>query len=395
MLKKVKDKRIDTFKSLYPDYKISKKGNFYIGLGPTKESNRSIFNSGFNITKGTINKLGTFTSFTTSVNSVILMITQTGVLKILINNNRHAKPRFKNVTVKDIMMTQMIDGCYNIKDVFFIGRKFEYLKDYPNLYPFRIAQNFKSIKELKCFIGYDFISDREFYSLFIEPEYTFEGPLDVMRWLIYAKNKVDAYNLFKGKSRDKTSEIITLLVDTCEMCSKLNIDFNVPAGYNKLKEIHDQCIETYNQGKIEMYSTQQVYDVTVIDKPDFRDQWKESGLVFRQLVTPRELFTQGLKQKHCLGSFYDSLSTELFFSFTWGGEEYDLQIRNSGYVGQFKGRRNKNVPNELLMLILNNDINRKFNFKVHTISDPDNSYPLKINNNTSTVLEDANDWLPF
>jgi hypothetical protein len=363
MLKKLVDKRIELFKTIYPNYKISKKGNYYIEIGDKKENSRIIQYTGYNVTKGLIDKLGTAKEVITHQYDYVLLMTPRGVFKIL-HNKRGKRASFKNFTMKDLTYHAHNLG-HPVADIFFVGRKYEYLRDYPNLHRYRIAQNFTSLKELKCFLGFDFINDDEFYNLICIGNNLDQ---DIIKWLIKAESKSNIHRLITRKG---STELFTLLEDYERMCGQQGLKMEIPAGYNKLKELHDEVVYEKNKGRIDSYSDTQVYSMRPIDG-SFETKWNDFGITFKQLNTPRELFIRGLKQNHCIGSYGDDLDSYAFYTLTWKGVEYDLMISKEGMLRQFHGSRNSHPPVELYNFV-NQTVPR---FKlVHMMAEEPEGYP--------------------
>lgn len=350
MLKKILDKKIEQFKSDFPNYQISKKtGSLYIRCGVHKQQ-KTVKYTGRSMTKGIIDKLGKTVTWTENRASYVFLLTPKGKLMY----SDHGRP-FKSVTLKSINR-----GIGEVKEVFFIGKKYEWMKDYNNLWGYRFFQGFNSLADAKKFLGFSFISDADFVSLFKSDHYDYLSPM------ILAKEKKNVIRLLKNidvESKD-------LLNDYINMCQDNNIEIEIPAGINKLEELHDNAMWKVNEKNAENYSKECKYDVI----EDFTKTWKERGLEFRRLSTPYEMYAQGVKQQHCIGTNYaTTLNKHLFYTFSYQGKEYDLQIYGNGGVGQFYGRRNKPAPKELRQLVVS-DIN--FSNKIVDINPNLTNYPM-------------------
>lgn len=349
MLKKIKDKRIEQFKKDFPAFQVSKKtGSIYVPMGEI-EISKAVKLNGRAVTKNTINQLGKTRQWKTKNARHVYLISNAGRLMI-----KQSTGNFKTVTLKTI---QIYD---DLRNTFFIGKKYEYLKGYPDLFPYRFFQNFNSLSEAKKHLGYSFISDEDFYSLFRN------HTVDYLSVMILAKEKKNAVRLLKEMS----SETVDTLRDYIEMCQENNLPIEIPAGKNKLEELHDSAMWEVNKINAENYSKEYRYDI----EEEFTKTWKERGLVFKRLETPYEMYTQGIKQIHCIGTNYaTTLDKYAFYTFSYNDKEYDIQIYSGGSVGQFYGRKNSSVPQELKDDVKLN-INLKFNLKD---TKPDlKNYPL-------------------
>lgn len=371
MLKKVKEKRIEVFKKSFPDYKISDKGNYYVRLGVVKNKKR-ILHTGRSVTKNTLDTLGNITEFERSSASVILMIKPTGALKV-----KFDRVAWSNLTLK-LMYNHLYGETYKgIIEVFFIGRKYEWMKNYKNLWKYKYFQSFNSLKEAKNYIGFDFISNKDFYKIFKEEWYSHEFDS-----LILADKKKDAYNLLKNADQ----KVMHTLDDYIKLAYEHNIKPIIPKGKNKLTELHDELVWEVSKKTAKNYSKKQKYFPVGNEK--FENCWKEKGLIFRRLNTPYEMYEEGCKQRHCLGTnYYNSLGNQSFYTFEWKGKRYDLQLHTNGSFGQFYGYKNiESAPQELRNMIRENcDL-------THTIEDrkPNlKDYPKK-----EGMVETSNvDWL--
>lgn len=324
MLKKIKERRIEQFKKVFPDYKVSDKtGSLYTKIG-AYESKKSVKINGRAVTKNTLGNLGKTFNWVEHNCHCIYLITPAGKLMVKNYNNN-----FKTVTLKSVQASSQ-----EIDSIFFIGKKYEYLKSYPNLFPYRFFQNFKSLSDAKKHLGYSFISDEDFYSLFVN------NSIDYLSVMILAKEKKNAVRLLKEMS----SETADTLKDYIEMCQENNLPIEIPAGKNKLEELHDSAMWEINRKSMNSYSKEYRYDI----EENFTDVWRERGLDFRRLETPYEMYAQGIKQIHCIGTNYAGyLGSNAFYSFKYEDKEYEIQIYQNGTVGQFYGRKNTPVPTQL------------------------------------------------
>jgi len=324
MLKKITEKRIEQFKNDFPEFKISKKtGSMYIRIGVT-ESTKQIKYNGRAITKGTVKKLGQFQEWKQSKARFVYLLSPAGKLMMSKEGGN-----FRSVTLK-ALRTENSD----LTNTFFIGKKYEWLGNYPNMFPYKFFQGFNSLSEAKKFLGYSFISDEEFSNLFKDEWFDFLTPV------ILAKDKKNVVRLFKDMGSDTRDS----LNDYINMCQDHNMPVEIPAGKNKLEELHDSTMWEINKQSMDCYSKEYRYDI----EENFTKVWIERGLTFRRLETPYEMYSQGIKQIHCIGTNYaGNLGRNAFYSFSQEGKDYEIQIYSNGSVGQFYGRKNTSVPADL------------------------------------------------
>lgn len=329
MLKKIVDKRIELFKKTFPDYQISKKtGSLYAKVGKSKK-HHNVRYIGRNITKGLIDKIGSSVKWTEEKADSVFLMSPKGKFMV----SKHGQP-FKTVTLKLLSLRDFDEGVQNM---FFTGKKYEWMKDYPQIWQYRLFQGFNSLSEAKKFIGFSFISDADFISLFSASSY------DCLSPMIFAKDKKNVVRLLRNLDRDDWD----LLNDYINMCIDNGFEVEIPAGVNKLQELHDNVMWKVNEKNADKYSNEYRYDVV----EEFTEEWVKRGLVFKRLDTPYKMYLQGLKQQHCIGTNYaTTLGQNLFYTFTYEGKEYDLQIHNKS-IGQFYGRKNSKVPYELRELV--------------------------------------------
>lgn len=337
--------------------------------------NKRIVYTGRSVTKNTIDKLGTVNEFTKSQGGVVFLLKPTGALKCRVGG------QWRNVSLKLIDNHFVSESYKDIVSLFFIGRKYEWMKDYKRLWKYRFFQSFNSLKEAKNFLGFDFINNKDFYKLFSGDWYTHE--LDTF---ILAKEKRNTYNLLKKADR-KTRQI---LEDYIHLSYEHEEEVIIPAGKNKLVELHDDLVHKINIKSADDYSKEQKY--YPVGNKMFEQEWKNRGLKFERLNTPYEMYQEGLSQRHCLGTnFYNSLGGQSFYVFWWKGSKYDLQLYKSGSLGQFYGYKNiDSAPKELKELVAKDiDLSHSIEDKKPNLED----YPKIGNGKTITPVTEETDWL--
>jgi hypothetical protein len=157
------------------------------------------------------------------------------------------------------------------------------------------------------------------------------------------------------------------------MCKQEGVEPEIPKGYHKLKKLHDQIVEKMNAELLEYTSKE-----TVVFPKDvkFEKTWRARKLKFKRITNAYDLRLAGVRQNHCIGSYYDDLFKMGVYSFTYKGREYNIAFNSeTGGLTQFRGYRNCQAPIELQDLVLN-DVKLK-----HTIirkTDLPEHYPFTI-----------------
>jgi hypothetical protein len=369
MLKKIVDKRIELFKQEFPDFQVSKKSDsLYTRIG-LYENKKSVVYTGRAVTKGNISKLGKIVNWTETKARYVYLLTPKGRLMVSKNGGN-----FRSVTLKTIR-----EECTGLQSLFFVGKKYEWMKEYPCLWEYKFFQSFNSLSEAKKFLDFSFISDADFIKLFGLDRFDYLQPI------ILAKDKKNILRLYKNLDTESSD----LLTDYINMCHENDIEIEIPAGVNKLKELHDSAMWEVNKKKAECYSKEYRYDII----ENFTKSWAERGLVFRRLSTPYEMYLQGVKQQHCIGTNYaTTLHSYAFYTFYFDNKEYDIQLYKNGSVGQFYGRKNRNTPQELRDRV-KEDISLKFDL-VDTKPNLEN-YPLIGESTEIRTRAEEDEWYAF
>lgn len=363
MLKKIVEKRTEVFKEKFPNFQVSKKSNsLYTKIGE-KTRDKEVFISGRAVTKTTLDKLGTKVNWKENYSQYVYLLTPKGRLMVSSGGN------FKSLSLRELSQRHEL-----LEDIFFIGKKYEWLKNYKKLWEYRLFQSFSSLADAKKFLGFSFISDQDFYDLFGG------GWYDYLSVMILAKEKSNAVRLLKNiDNEDKDT-----LKDYIQMCQDNNIPIEIPAGKNKLQELHDNAMWEINRKNMDAYSKEFRYEIT----ENFTQIWKERGLEFRRLETPYQMYEQGIKQAHCIGTNYSNgLGSYAFYSFSYKDKEYEIQIGTNGDVWQFYGRKNTNPPQELKEKV---KTNVDLSFTLKDVNPDVKNYPMN-----KELVKETEDWLDF
>ncbi len=331
MLKIILNKKIEQFKITFPDFQTSKKtSSLYSRVGTFKEK-KSVVRLGYSITKGTISKLGTKSEWERTKANFVYLISPKGKLMY----SSHGGP-FKSVTLKAIRNTSTI-----LKDIFFIGKKYEWMIDYPLLWNYNFFQGFSSMLEAKRFLGFLFLSDDEFYKLFGDDNNGF----DYLSPLIIGKDKEAVVALYKSMDFEGEKLLSEYIMKSFEN----DLTVEIPDTFGKVEILHDKVIWSTGQKDACNYSKEYRY---VIEE-SFTKGWKEDGLSFKRLETPFEVYCQGLRQQNNLKhNAPQSLNKQACYTFLFDGKEYDLVVDTTCNIVQFLGRKNTVVPYDLRIIIL-------------------------------------------
>jgi hypothetical protein len=388
MRKALIEKKLRKFKELFPDHEISKKsGSIYTVLNSVTNT-RNVVIGPHSITKGMLDRVNEKREWV-ETSKEILLLTSKGVM---FHKPLHYK-RFKRVSLK--MVSKWWRGDLNIKrphelprvtnsilnwwddvqgtpqkskektelereeltkkneefyskvvngiaQIFFIGKKCEWMFKYPNIWDIRYFTGFNSAKEAKNYLGYNFISESDFYSLLRGNNQSFGVMVTARR---SEEEKVNLIHLLRN-------DHFISLNDYIRMAEGNGHPWKIPRGVNKLTELHDREVFISNKGKIEEYSPVKTYYLSQC----FRI-WNDLKLTYKVLDSPRAMYLEGVKQSHCIGSYCQKNSNKvssdsMFVRFEWKDSAYDIQINMmSGSKIQFKGKHNTPAPKDLVDLV--------------------------------------------
>jgi len=134
-----------------------------------------------------------------------------------------------------------------------------------------------------------------------------------------------------------------IFIDTLKMCMELNIKFNFTLNKNSLRKQHDKILLD-NLDKFE------VKDIKVNEK--YLPLKEELPSTFRLIETGRDLYYEGLTQKHCVNTYSTKINSGgcCILSTTYNDEKYTIEVtfnshvKNGFYVNQIRGFKNKSAP---------------------------------------------------
>lgn len=353
--KKIIDQRIELLQLICHEVKISQNGNYYgIPLSHNTENPRTVYLGERSLRKANFFRdYGKYRTF--NMQNTVLMVSKSGGLKI-----KQPDTRWQNLTAKKLrFITKRISDTalqeefqQRIKDhpiykdytfenmvmqLFFKGRKYEWLFNYQGIMDYQIMRNFKNLKEAKHFFGYEFLGNAEFYQ-HLTNNY-------VAEFMFYAANleKEDRVNLFHHLKENR----IHYMRDILQMWQKIREKeedypfFRIPSNHDDLKDVHDEITHKHNLVKAADYSDVEKQ----VESPLF-EAFEKAGLEYVLLNSERKMYIAASTNRHCMASRTQRLSQDLFFSFKHEDEFYELQAKNDKMY-EFRGYKNKDVPEEL------------------------------------------------
>lgn len=345
---KLYKKRIEILKEIAYDGEVylSKRGSYYCHL---KEPDRTVVNTKYNysnVTKSTINRLGESFTYPSS-DCTIVTLSKANKLSLISNKS------IKSLTSKVIKGSSFTDKLLKI---FLYNKKAEWIKDNPKWFNLRIATQFSSLKEMKNWFGYDFISCSKFEEFFT---------VDKWGLLCYSKGREDLANIISTKTSSNEIE------DSLRMSKYCGVDIKIHKSKEKNKKNHDYLVKLYNLKK-KTEITQPKYEY----ETEFFNRLTEIGLEWEHLNTEYLLLEEGKRQYHCIGSKGSSLRTSLFLSILYKDKRYSLEIKDtrSPYsygkreskipvLLEIRGKYNSVAPIELIKLIKDNLLSFKITVK--------------------------------
>lgn len=383
MRKALLNKKMRLFQEYFPEHKVSSTGSLYTELNTQKLKKVIVINSQC-VTKGTLAKIGQKREFNKDM-STRLLLTSTG--KLMINQ---LGGKFRMLSMKDLFgadprsgdhgktaiitasRTQVRKGeakeskenpgeiVSRIADIFFVGKKYEWIKLYPMLWAMPYFRSFPSLSAAKNYLGYTFISNEQFIHLF--------GTRTALQRLIEAQTHEQKVAMVQFLDDKRASET---LEDLWRLCEELKIPMvTIPESKIALNEVHDKLVTELSLKGAEKYSEEKIEY-----KSDIFDYWRDNKLVFEILDSPRRLYIEGQRQSHCIGSYTNQMKKNIFVSFTWEDRTYDLMMRLDGMSVQFYGKRNCQPPEELRKLVI-----------------PKDRIPIEVVNPEETIQPERDAW---
>lgn len=292
----------------------SKSGNYYVILNESSTVNRFTVTTN-SVTKNTLDQLGQ-TKEWESKNQTILLLTKKSLL-IKYEDTTH----FKKLSIRLIRtLTNVFVNKENIARLYFFNKKCEWMWQYPLYWSnYSFVKSFSSLKELKNYLGFTFLSTKDFYTK------------------VNLDNAIDFYNLVSNKSSLVNVTRNNLVIDTANMMRQLNIKIkNLPRN---IRSYHDKLVFDVKITKV---------NTTVFDFPfydNIRKCFESLDLQYRILNSQVDLLTETKLMGHCVGSsdiYFKRLQSGLYayINVLFKGKYYTLEIDKNGDIKQAQGKYN-------------------------------------------------------
>lgn len=343
MRKHLIDKRIELFKEAFPEFKESGKSDSLYAVFNTRKVRNIYKKNHLAVTKNTLDKLDNEFIVEKNISDVIL-ITPRGRMMVKYIDSM----RFKNISIKDIRKLTGLhnfsksvikdDECINkLIEAFFIGRKYEWMKEYNTLWFYKYFTGFNSLNAAKNHLGYTFISNKEFVDII--------GKIGNknFKWIIYGHLQNKQVQVFRFINKNN----IQLLEDLNNMRVEMGFSVIIPDSVTELNEQHDELIVLKNMSKYRKYEK----NVRYYYYSDIFDKLNKSGIEYEVLDTYQSVECEGRLQNHCLSSYSKRIDNYLFLTIFYKDKKYNIQIHPNGVINQFYGRFNQRPPKELIDIV--------------------------------------------
>ena len=382
--------RVNLLEDIVHELHVSKNGNWWgVPYYESINQTRKITMNQFSLRKGNFFKeFGIYKDI--PIQNTILMVTKTGVLKAKEFGSKNFCTIGRKFFTKKWVSIDSIENLnkwssryekkyneaplkdkdyeYYFRKWFYKGRKNEWTLDRPVCDSFEFFRSFKSLKEARVFLGYEFISDNEFY------EYL--SNKNLLNLLFYAAvlEKSDRVALIKHVKKNRIgllNDIYQLLIQSREEGAEIE-NFRISSNKEKLRKTHHELTLLFNSAKVLAFSDEKIYY-----KSPLFNEFKKLNLKFKVIDSPRELYLTGCKSRHCIATRSGSMGTDLFISFFWEEEYYDCQFKGQK-IYEFKGYQDKNRPEELFL---------KVNAAIASVVSKDKPIKLWVSSNKKESLE--------
>lgn len=334
----MKNKReviLKLFSSTGVEVKKSKNDNYYIELLLSDDvTNKDYALNAWNVSPKTINQIGK-TWRIVNKHSILVMINSKNQIYVrLFNENR-----FKKLNKNIVRTNSGFSKVYSLFiKLYYLGKKAEWISEpkYNKFFGFKLAESFKSFKEFKNYLGFSFISEEKMLSLFERINFNpFTNAQFICDIILQDLDRVILAN---------TTTKWTYIADILEMFKQLNLPIEIYESDFRNKEVHNHLVKLINQKDLDVLSDE---DVRVYEG-DFVEELNKLYNV-EWLTSPRKLAIAGLRNKHCIGTYFNSLKDCLFFSILYENEYYEFQVRLSdNRIIQQHGYKNGVVPNSII-----------------------------------------------
>lgn len=317
------------------EVKKSKNDNYYIELLLSNDIVKDTYTkSAWNITPKTINQIGN-TQSVDRKHSMLVMVNDKNQIFV----KGFKETNFKKLSKNVIRMHSSNGKWYSLFiKLYYLGKKAEWISEskYNKFFGFKLAESFKSFKEFKNYLGFSFLSEEKVLSLFERINFNpFTNAQFICDIILQDLDRVMLAN---------TTTKWTYIADILEMFKQLNLPIEIYESDFRNKEVHNHLVKLINQKDLDVLSDE---DVRVYEG-DFVEELNKLYNV-EWLTSPRKLAIAGLRNKHCIGTYFNSLKDCLFFSILYENEYYEFQVRLSdNRIIQQHGYKNGVVPNSII-----------------------------------------------
>lgn len=317
------------------EVKKSKNDNYYIELIISNDKvNKEYKLSPWSVSPKTINQIGKGWTLTTNHSILVMVNSKNEILVKLFNENR-----FKKLNKNVIRQNSGISRIYSLLiKLYYLGKKAEWVSDpkYNMFFSFKLAESFKSFKEFKNYLGFDFISEDAMLKLFTKISFNpYTNGQFICDIILHDLDRVVLAN---------TTTKWTYLADMINMFKQMNLPIEIYESDSRNKEVHNHLVKLINQKSLDVLSDEDVRTYT----GDFVEELNKLYEV-EWLTSPRKLAIAGLRNKHCIGTYAHSLRDCLFFSILHENEYYEFQVRLSDTkIIQVHGYKNSTAPNSII-----------------------------------------------
>lgn len=308
--------KLDILKT-YGDVQQSKTGSNYVVLS-TVLVKKEIIKSWANVTKNTI------------LEAKDRSYNKTNKEMLLLKNNKfyykqQMEDFFRVLSISKVKMNN------NLARAYFFNKKCEFLKnENPSYYTaYNFLKSFSSMKEVKNYLGFTFLSVENFKS------YSFESIINLyMRF----KSATIVYRFLKNSSTDWVS----YLADINNMANGTAV---IPESPGACVALHDKLVLEQN---LVLLSNKSEVIVTFPHNFDNIDSFEKKI----RLTSEKDLFKEGLEMSHCVRFRSHLLSSNAFYSIVFENNRYTLQINKNGDLVEIQGYKNRtNIPEKLKQII--------------------------------------------
>lgn len=283
MQKEIVNKKVELFKSYFPNHTVSENDSIVYREDSYAIRRHSV--NAYSVTKNNLHNYGKPVIYREHKGQ-IFVLKKTGSF---IWKKRDDK--FKKLTPSALSKIDP-DIQKGIAHIFFTGKKYEWLKDFPLLWPIRYFQGFASLTEAKEFLGVK-LSDDNFIKLIEELEgkttqITYglanRGPNIYGAFSIFFKlrehlDQIISLYLLSGKDKS----VFTSLERYLAVCELMGEEPVMPSSREELEEL---TVEAERRTKnVKNYSNKKVYYTSKLF-----EIWNKAGIQYKVVDSPKAFY---------------------------------------------------------------------------------------------------------